>query len=635
MGLFTTARNTFKHLNLVLRIVAASFAYGLLDKAWTMSEAGEYLAALIMLVLAVVFAAVAVYGWSGIPKEPGATKVLKSVLLAAVGLWSVYSFVVIWRKRGDKPWTNITWSDLTKARTYVSYLSIVNPRTWGTLAFGVGVGVLLVTAFRWRPTKRLMCPAPRLHDLEEKDQASIKDLIRVTGIHYRPEFDKGSPYIDFTFGIFNISLYDIVIENSIKNGNILFGEDNEKFFYEPRIEAKRPILCRSRSANYFVVRQAVRAEEITRFKGANDLLLAFHSLEIVFQGTEQFPEIKSTPLNTHHYLETKKGMWRALDELESVFAFTDEQWALLSETKHEATAVLKAEINSLRSQLEEAKENATTTLPQPIEVAAEPNLVFAPDDKPISVRRDLDGILVEGDYGSDLMVWTVRCKNERQCRPVRKVGGINNVYAEISFRGYGDGYFSIPADRAAWLSERNERVGFPVGVSHRLVIATQRNDKLSGVQRRNSTLGGVVNETPLIGDLFRVLISLFANSESDAIAKFDLMLDLKSPYMMVATSLWKHSHLLDRLLSGYKLDERHRKEGDSEELEEGIAKWQTEVARFLGAHYSDGDRAQFEGKPIGPIVPGAPRRFTLGLPEPKTIYEKLSAQIKVLDRLSK
>lgn len=79
-----------------------------------------------------------------------------------------------------------------------------------------------------------------LYEIADHDRASIKQLVRVAGIAYQPEF--GKAYIDFIFSAFNMSLYDIIINNSINKGAIRFGEDFEKFYYPTRIESDRPIL---------------------------------------------------------------------------------------------------------------------------------------------------------------------------------------------------------------------------------------------------------------------------------------------------------------------------------------------------------------------------------------------------------
>ena len=93
-----------------------------------------------------------------------------------------------------------------------------------------------------------------------------------------------------------------------------------------------------------------------------NVLIWFHGLEVNFHGTEQFPEIEQTPLNTAHYLETKKQIWRDWDNLDFIFGYTDDQWALLA------------------SQPKQLKS-----------INVKPNIVFVPDSgKPIYLKINRD-----------------------------------------------------------------------------------------------------------------------------------------------------------------------------------------------------------------------------------------------------
>jgi len=117
---FLSVKDTFKHPNNILRIVAFAIALFLFNQGWTMSGAGEYVVALSFMVLAVLFTLVAVYGWSGIPRQPKVTRLLKAVLVIVSLLWGVYSAVVIVRQKPDKPWGNITSADLSTIGSYLT-----------------------------------------------------------------------------------------------------------------------------------------------------------------------------------------------------------------------------------------------------------------------------------------------------------------------------------------------------------------------------------------------------------------------------------------------------------------------------------------------------------------------------------
>lgn len=309
-AMLNSTLQALKHLHGGLRLVAGGFAYGLFNTAWTMSDHGEYLAALVMIGLAVLFAFIAVYGWSGIPNQLWLTRAFKWIVRIGALVWGGYSALVIWRNKGSKSCTNLTWDDLTKARTYVSYLGLIPSRTWGTLAIGMSLGVLFTIAMRWKPRLQV-CPDKQLHVLAETDKALVKSLVWVVQILYQEDFDKSQPSINFVFVVFNNSIFDILIDGSIGDGYILFGADYERFHFDPKFEGRNPTLCRGRSGTNFVIRQAVTQDEITRrFKKADNTLITFGNLHLSFSGIGSFPEIPPTPLDTNHYLETAKREWR-------------------------------------------------------------------------------------------------------------------------------------------------------------------------------------------------------------------------------------------------------------------------------------------------------------------------------------
>jgi hypothetical protein len=163
-------------------------------------------------------------------------------------------------------------------------------------------------------------------------------------------------------------------------------------------------------------------------------------------------------------------------------------------------------------------------------IAADPNII--PRVETLDVHRDRDGNIIEGAGGRKSRAIVLRCKNERQSRPPRRVGNISNVCGQISYAGYGDRALRLPAESAAWLSQQGDKVDFGVDATHRLVVTVidgkNENLRLSAVQRRSVGLGKGVNETPLTGDLFRVRVALYADFENDAIVDSDLMLDLNA-----------------------------------------------------------------------------------------------------------
>jgi hypothetical protein len=134
----------------------------------------------------------------------------------------------------------------------------------------------------------------RLRDIVRNDKLGIRGLVRLAGVSYQPDFVKA--HIDFVFSFFNMSIYDLAIDNRIKSGPIRFGEDWEPFHYEPKITSGEPIVLKARGGNHFIVRQPIRLEEVERFK-KNEFIIGLYDLHIEFRGTKDFPEIETTRLD--------------------------------------------------------------------------------------------------------------------------------------------------------------------------------------------------------------------------------------------------------------------------------------------------------------------------------------------------
>jgi hypothetical protein len=235
------------------------------------------------------------------------------------------------------------------------------PKKWIAASFVIGVLVTeVLRLLRERQRQDLSCPDKRLHALAKADKESIKTKVRIAWILYRPHFDGKEPYIDFIFGIFNNSLYDIVIDNSIKKGDIWCDSSSDPFYYDPKFHPAHPIACGSRRPTNFVIRHALRVEEVSRFEGKHNVLIGFGNLEITFAGTEEFPEIELTQLDLNYYLETKTGAWHNPNETEEfAFMYTDEQWAVIQS----GNAAHSIELEELRAKLKDKDTAALANSP--------------------------------------------------------------------------------------------------------------------------------------------------------------------------------------------------------------------------------------------------------------------------------
>lgn len=271
--------------------------------------------------------------------------------------------------------------------------------------------------------------------------------------------------------------------------------------------------------------------------------------------------------------------------------------------------------------------------------SAEPNIVMRLDGEILSAWGVQD-IIYEGEYSTSYKVIVIRCKNERECSPSRKVGGVGNVSAEISFTGYGDKYFHIPGDLGAWLREHGEQVNFPVGVTHRLVVAKLEDERLSAVQRRSNQN----KTTPWSGELddtsnyFRVKVALYADSQRKPLTHADYILErdgrilggAESPSgpQLTPTVTWRRLQVVsfqNRLLR-FWLDN----EGvPSEHVQAKYETCESEAAKFIEQHYGEAEKKLF-------LTKREEEEFSTSLRlrwEPLTFRERLDAQTKQLERL--
>jgi hypothetical protein len=131
-----------------------------------------------------------------------------------------------------------------------------------------------------------------------------------------------------------------------------------------------------------------------------------------------------------------------------------------------------------------------------------------------------NGILVEGHTGgeSDAFVYGVKIGNKFD--PSRKVGGINDVSAEIFYKPLDGQTLHVP--RGAWLSTNRYRVDFGVNDEHRLVVAVTPERIPQGAQlvyylRREISTSGedVVDRNELLGgSSYRINIRLITEAEN-------------------------------------------------------------------------------------------------------------------------
>jgi len=427
--------------------------------------------------------------------------------LAVAGVL-IFLGIIFMKRKGEKQWSNIDAINTLMASAGKAAAFTYNNVPW-RFVFTAAIACVLtwLTARAWfvtrSPDKRhdgspdsrqqivtadslRGCQDEWLHDKLKEDKSWIKDLVRFPGIIYFPDFQKAQ--IDFGFSVFNNSLCDIVIENSV-SGEIHYGEDNDTFYYPPKFLSDTPIKCASRSGVYFVIRQAIRQEEISRFRDAENVLIWFYDLQINFHGTERFPEIGTTPFDTNHHVETKKRIWRDWDRLEFVFGYTEEQWTLLK-------SMPRAELTKPETETPALPPAAPKEEPKELE----PNLVCLRRETVSCSRSGPASLFVEGPYDVSLPRETLLYKAhvaviDNRTISSRKIGPARDVTARIVYPLPGIGDFEVP--RGAWLSESDSKVTFWPSRSHRLILAVVPDEGpfvIHGVELKHSSTYGLTAE---------------------------------------------------------------------------------------------------------------------------------------------
>ncbi len=479
----------------------------------------EFAIALGVLVLGLVAFAVQVSDWK--PTDERYVVVKKLIYgLAASGVLAFLAVVFIKRK-DQKPWSNIDALNALLASTgnaiafayyntpwrFVFTAAISCVLTWfvarawfltatmsGTVvnkSASPGQGVVVADSLRG-------CEDEWLHDKLKTDKIKIKELVRFPGIMYNPDFQKA--HIDFVFSVFNNSLYDIVIENSV-TGEIRYGEDNDAFYYQPKFLSEKLVECPSRSGTYFTIRQAIRQEEIPRFRDADDVLIWFHGLQINFQGTEQFPEVEATTLNTQHYLQTKKRIWRDWDQLQFVFGYTEEQWNTIRSGSVENAAEverLRTELNLLKAELE----------PKALsEALQKPRLTFLRIDDVLVYYNELYNKIVKYENKPRTADWRLKHPSFRILvayyrnppDEARQPNLIRNVTAELTYNGTDDPYV---VSRGFWFPENASAIDIPYNDARGVIIAEHHRSEIIYGRDKNDRVELNVKEQDVIVRLF-------------------------------------------------------------------------------------------------------------------------------------
>lgn len=133
----------------------------------------------------------------------------------------------------------------------------------------------------------LATPNKRLIAVANNDAADIQEPVQVMGVYFRNEIENQKRYVDFWFQIFNLSVYDISIGDTLGDGDIVF--NGHPLVGVKRIEDNKAINVPPRQPGTFTVRQYLDSGDIDAIKSANgDRRFEFHNLRIKIKGGADF-----------------------------------------------------------------------------------------------------------------------------------------------------------------------------------------------------------------------------------------------------------------------------------------------------------------------------------------------------------
>ena len=264
----------------------------------------------------------------------------------------------------------------------------------------------------------------------------------------------------------------------------------------------------------------------------------------------------------------------------------------------------------------------------------------------VDVHQDEEGAIVFGNSASNktFSALVVKYHNNDQVRsksvPSRKVGGIEEVSAEITFSRL-DKYSTLKIQRGAWLSEKDSRVSFRVNDTYNLIIATIEEDEpheptVSAIRRDYDTpyKGNIPTREELHGDLISVTVRLIAEAESKTVAIFKYILEIsREPEIKLElqdAKYWVWLRLQKFTVEGLGFSDRLTEGENEEKLAEEVHAWETEAADFIGKHIGGSQKTSFlDARPtIEQALRQEPQLSRTMLPRPHNPFALSNARLQ-------
>lgn len=189
---------------------------------------------------------------------------------------------------------------------------------------------------------KFVCPDKWLHDIAESDKKNLQNAVLVEDCEINYQLSDQVPTIEFTFYIFNGSVYTIIIDSSIK-GEV--GWRKKPLSGETKMLGTPPKNIPQKSREKFTVCQWVNREEADSISKANwpaTDYFYFSNLKIGIRGGDDFSDVQPGQLMLPH----------------SISSHNERDFITNVARQYEETiSTLKAEKDSLKSQLEEERAN--------------------------------------------------------------------------------------------------------------------------------------------------------------------------------------------------------------------------------------------------------------------------------------
>lgn len=185
------------------------------------------------------------------------------------------------------------------------------------------------------------CGEGWLHAIAENDRLEIQNAVMVSRINfYNHADDIDGPYLEFVFTIFNMSVYEISIDDAI-DGYITL---NRKKLKKDNLELEKNNAqnCHVRGDGNFTLRQFLNDADLRSvMESSEDREFFFDNVIINIKGGENSPQVESKRLKMSGQVSRKYPVWNSYN--------------LPYKISVDIPTNLTAETDSLKSQLEELK----------------------------------------------------------------------------------------------------------------------------------------------------------------------------------------------------------------------------------------------------------------------------------------